>query len=191
MFSKNNFFTLLLTFGLLIVPFTLNAQDDKKEQNQANEPQTETMEQTTQNNFEQFDQKLAAMNEEPDDITERQFEAIAEKQTNLISQKVNLDEDKRDDIKEAITEYLGERWEKEVLIAKNRNDSEEVKEQSTELAYLRVDLAEEIKDELSDAEVSQWDNNAVDFRTSLNWDVFHLKTQKTGIATSTDIQTNF
>jgi len=191
MFTKNNFFTLLLVFGMIIQPYTINAQDDKKEQNQANEPQTEAMEETSQNTFEQFDQKLAAMNEEPDDITEREFEAIAERQSNLIAQKINLEEDKREDIKNAITEYLGARWEKEVQIAKNRNDSEEVKERSTELAYLRVDLAEEIKGELSDAEIAQWDNNAVDFWTSLNWDVFNLKTHKTGIATGTDIQTNY
>ncbi|RPI75218.1 MAG: hypothetical protein EHM47_03195, partial [Ignavibacteriales bacterium] len=126
MFTKNNFFTLLLVFGIIILPYTINAQDDKKEQNQANEPQTEAMEETSQNTFEQFDQKLAAMNEEPDDITEREFEAIAERQSNLIAQKINLEEDKREDIKNAITEYLGARWEKEVQIAKNRNDSEEV-----------------------------------------------------------------
>lgn len=176
-----NLFIILIAFAFITV--SLQAQDEKNKSNEENPEQTQTMEETKEFSSEQFNRKLSSLNEEPDDEVERQFGAIADKTVNQIAQKMNIDEDAREDIRESIIEYLDTRWEKEVEIAKESNDPEEVQEHSTDLAYLRVELAEEIKDEFSDEEESQWNNHAVEFWKSLDWDVFSLQMQKTGIAT--------
>ena len=188
MISLKKLFTSLFILGFIAFPLSLNAQNQNKDNNSDKNKteQTQTMDQTkmgdnNEYSTDQLDQKLSTMEESGSGL-EREFETIAEKNVNQISQKLNLNDDGKENVKKAIVDYLGSRWQKRIELAKEKNDSEKAKESSADLAYLRVDLSEQIKDELPDAQ--KWDNNsAVSFWTSLDSDIFSLQMEKTGMAT--------
>lgn|GEM_PF-4399063 len=182
MWYKKIFQICVLLF--IIVPLSLNAQEEKnKDENKKTTEQAQTPEESNDRTGDQ-NRRLSSLNEEPNENIKNELRAIADKHANQIAEKINIEEDAKASIREEIAEYLDERWEKEIEIAKG-SDPEEIQENSTELAYLRVELSQEIKDNLSDESKSQWKNHAVEFWKSLNSDIFSLQMEESGIATET------
>lgn len=137
----------------------------------------------------QIDQAFAGLNEKPDDNVKSQLEGIAETQARDFQTKLGLDDDSFNEIKDAINNYLDEGWKARVELAKEAGDPESYNDKSADLAYLRVDLAADIKDELGETGETQWNSHAVDFWTSLDKADFEVKAREAGISTGTASET--
>ncbi|HSR17814.1 MAG TPA: hypothetical protein VLM39_06945, partial [Ignavibacteriaceae bacterium] len=132
----------------------------------------------------QLDQAFARLDETPDDNVKTELEGVAETHAKDLQSKLGLDDAAYSDIKDAINDYLEKGWTDRVELAREAGDPTAYQDKSADLAYLRVDLAEQIKDEIGDGSESKWNSNAVGFWTSLDQADFHVKAKEAGIATS-------
>lgn len=132
----------------------------------------------------QLDQAFARLEETPGDNVKTELEGVAETHAKDLQSKLGLDDAAYSDIKDAINDYLEKGWTDRVELAREAGDPSAYQDKSADLAYLRVDLAEQIKDEIGDGSESKWNSNAVGFWTSLDQADFHVKAKEAGIATS-------
>ncbi len=132
----------------------------------------------------QLDQAFARLDETPDDNVKTELEGVAESHAKDLQSKLGLDDAAYSDIKDAINDYLEKGWTDRVELAREAGDPSAYRDKSADLAYLRVDLAEQIKDEIGEGSESKWNTNAVGFWTSLDQADFHVKAKEAGIATS-------
>lgn len=130
----------------------------------------------------QIDQAFARLNEKPDDNIKSQLEGIAESEARDLQTKLSLEDDSFNEIKDAINNYLDEGWKTRVELAQKAGNPDSYNDKSAELAYMRVDLAEAIKDELGETGEAQWNSHAVEFWTSLDKADFEVKAKEAGIA---------
>jgi len=199
MSSLKKLMTSLFFAGVIALPAGLYGQDtgeqgigaDSLENIPTGQTGTETRTESSMGSYStsELDRGLAALDETPDDNLKTEFEGIAETQARDFQTKLGLDDDSFSEIKDAITNYLDEGWEARVKLAQEAGNPNAYNENSADLAYLRVDLAEQIKDELGDAGESQWNTHAVDFWTSLDKADYELKAREAGISTGTAGQT--
>ncbi|HVO74024.1 MAG TPA: hypothetical protein VMT35_08380 [Ignavibacteriaceae bacterium] len=134
----------------------------------------------------QLDQALARLNEKPDDNVKTELEGVAETQARDLQTKLGLADDSYKNIKDAINDYLDKRWEDRVELAKQANNPNEYKDKSADLAYLRVDLSKDIKDEIGKENAGKWNSEAVNFWTALDKADFNVKAKEAGIAAGTE-----
>jgi hypothetical protein len=132
----------------------------------------------------QIDQAFAGLEESPNANVQSQHEGIAESHARDLQTKLGLEGDSFNEIKDAIHNYLDEGWKERVELAQESGNPESYQEESADLAYLRVDLAESIKDELGETGDTQWSSHAVDFWTSLDKADFEVKAREAGIAST-------
>jgi len=191
----------LVFAGIIALPIGLYGQDTDQQstetdslENMSTDQTGTTDQQGTESSMgsystSELDKGLAALDETPDDNLKTEFEGIAETQARDFQTKLGLNDDSFGEIKEAITNYLDEGWEARVKLAQGAGNPDAYNKNSADLAYLRVDLAEQIKDELGDAGESQWSTHAVDFWTSLDKADYELKAREAGISTGTTGET--
>jgi hypothetical protein len=120
-------------------------------------------------------QDLSRLDEDPTPEVSNEFRSIAEERANELVSKLGLEPGKADRIRAGIMDYFANYWESRVSLDKENNDPDNVREHNADLANQRVDLIEDIEDELTEDQINQFRSFKVDWWKSLDIALFDVQ----------------
>jgi hypothetical protein len=120
-------------------------------------------------------QDLSRLDEDPTPEVSNEFRSIAEERANELVSKLGLEPGKADRIRAGIMDYFVNYWESRVSLDKENNDPDNVREHNADLANQRVDLIEDIEDELTEDQINQFRSFKVDWWKSLDIALFDVQ----------------
>jgi len=148
-------YKLLIILGVFI-PLSLSAQD-----------KTETG--TNQSNTDQQKMQQTNVNQ---DYSKGQ---IAADLSNQLKTKLNLSNDQREEVAEAVSNYIENSNESHKELKNEKGDKEDVMDVEADLANERVELSSTVADNLNDQQKSQWQSIKTDWWLTLDNQIFNMR----------------